>query len=241
MNGGETLLYAAYPLLEVQRQRQQWLSAYAAAVSLGEHGVLLLGKSGAGKTSVVIDLCRRYGAQLIGNDLAILGLKEEDLFVKGGTKFLFLRFESIRRSLPDLIKLFPDRPSDGWSHKIKVDPETLGITARLSPAPVKLIVSLHIDDQLPALHVQAGENLATKLFLIENFSRYIKGSCSNVLGGEGFEQLGFIPSYDGLDFYDFRRNLVKVVLTRIKYVSGPLNLVTDYIAGRILQPPKVDI
>ena len=231
MNNGETLLYSTYPLLETQRQRNACVTAYSAAVSLNNDGLLLLGKSGAGKTSVAVDLCRRYGAQLVGNDLTILGLQEDSLFVKGGTKFFLLRFESIRKSLPDLISLFPNQAQESWLYKIKVEPEKLRIITRSHPVKIKRVFSLHVDEGLSSLHVQNDQNLATKLFLIENFSRYIKGSCVNILGGEKFNQLNFVPSYDTEIFFNFRRSLIDIIESKIKYISGPLNLVTDYIAN----------
>ena len=231
MNKGETLLYAAYPLIELQRQKKRWLTAYSAAVSLAGSGIFLLGKSGAGKTSVTIDLCRRYGAKLIGNDLTILGQPDDDLLLKGGTKFFLLRLTSIRKSLPDLASLFPKTDSEPWSNKIKVDPSELNIDIVTGQIPVKKIFSLHIDEEQPGLYFARDQKLATKLFLIENFSRYIRGSCINVLGGENFDQLGYIPSYDHSGLFVFRRALIDSIMEKIIYISGPLKLVSDYIAN----------
>ncbi|MFA5184266.1 MAG: hypothetical protein WC456_01950 [Patescibacteria group bacterium] len=231
MNRGETLLYAAYPLLELQRQKKRWLTAYSAAVSLAGSGILLLGKSGAGKTSVTIDLCRRYGAKLIGNDLTVLGRPEDSLLLKGGTKFFLLRLTSIRKSLPDLVRLFPPTDSEPWSHKIKVAPSELGIDTMLGRVPIRKIFSLHIDEEQSGLYYAHDQKLATKLFLIENFSRYIRGSCINVLGGEKFDQLSYVPSYDSSELFVFRRALIDAILAEIIYISGPLKLVSDYIAS----------
>lgn len=229
MNGGETLLYAAYPLFEDQRQRKNWLTAYSAAVSIGDSGILLLGKSGAGKTSVAVNLCRRYGAGLIGNDLTILGLQNESLIVKAGTKFLFLRYESVKKSLPDLISIFPKTPTEPWLYKIKIKPQDVGVNIRLGHTRIRQVYNVHVDENYSSLYVHSEQNLAAKLFLAENFSRYIRGSCLNILGGDKFEQLGFIPSYDKEEYFLFRSKLVDMVLTETKYISGPLNLITDYI------------
>lgn len=229
MNGGETLLYAAYPLLEDQRQRNNWLTAYSAAVSIDDGGILLLGKSGAGKTSVAVDLCRRYGAELMGNDLTILGLHNEDLIVKAGTKFLFLRYESVKKSLPDLLSVFPKTPTEPWLYKIKVKPQDVGVNTRVAPTLIRQVYNVHVDENSSSFYVQAEQTLAAKLFLVENFSRYIRGSCLNILGGDKFEQLGYVPSFDKKEHFLFRSKLVDLVLAKTKYISGPLNLVTDYI------------
>ena len=233
MNEGETLLYAAYPLFEDQRQSKKWLTAYSAAVSMGNSGILLLGKSGAGKTSVAVDLCRRYGAKLIGNDLIILGLHGEDMVVKAGTKFLYLRYESVKKSLPDLINVFPITPVEPWLHKIKIKPEDVGVDTISTPVNIKRVYTVHVDESFTSLYVQSEQNLAAKLFLIENFSRYIKGSCLNILGGDNFMQLSFIPSYDKKEYFLFRSKLVDLVLAKTKYISGPLNLVTNYINNNL--------
>jgi len=229
MNNGETLLYAAYPFLEAQRQVHSWLTAYSAAVSLDGRGILLLGKSGAGKTSVALDMCIRYKAKIIGNDLVILGIQKDGIYAKAGTKFFYLRYESIKRGLPDLLKYFPVNPEETWLCKKKINPDELLINKENSSVKIYSSFLVHVDNNLSSIYVKKDNNLATKLFLIENFSRYIRGSCINVLGGERFEELGFIPSYDQISFHAFRKDLANRIISGLNYISGPVNQITDYI------------
>jgi len=231
MNSGRALVYAAYPLIEFQRQMNGYVTAYSAAVWLGGKGTLLFGKIGAGKTSISVDLCRRHRGSLIGNDLAIVGLRDKKVYVKGGTKFFFLRHESVRRSLPDLLGLFQENPKNLWLDKIKVVPSDLGIETWLGESVVGGIFSVHVDEGLSSLYVEKDDSLATRLFLNENFSRYIRGSCIAILGGDRPDFLGYVPSYDSVELYEFRKKLIEAVMFRICYVSGPLRMVSDYIAA----------
>ena len=74
LQSGEILVYAALPFLEVLHQRRQVVTMHAAAVEFGGRAILLLGKAGAGKTSLTLSLCRNHKARLIGNDVVKVGL-----------------------------------------------------------------------------------------------------------------------------------------------------------------------
>jgi|GEM_PF-1301500 len=230
---GHILLYAAYPFFEFQRQKSGYVSAYSAAVALKGKGILFFGKIGAGKTSLSLDLCRRYGAVLIGNDLTIVGLENQEIYLKEGTKFFFLRYESVRRNMPVFLSLFPEKPEDSWLCKVKVAPEQLGIQIARGEILADKIYLVHIDESSTSLLVQKDDTLVTKLFLNENFSRYIRGTSLALLVGEKLEFLGYVPSYDKIEFYDFRVRLIEAIMSRIFYISGSLNAVSDYIANQI--------
>ena len=72
MADGLTVLFMAYPLLEVNRRKKKNLTCHCAGVSINEKGILILGKEGSGKTTLAIELCRKYNAKLIGNDLCVI-------------------------------------------------------------------------------------------------------------------------------------------------------------------------
>ena len=118
MREGETILYLAYPYHEYQRQQRGALTCHAAAFAIDDNaGYLILGKEGAGKTSTVIALCRDRQKRLIANDLCLLGKNEHGASLLGGTKFFFVRRESMMRNLPELLDFFPpaSRPTDSTS------------------------------------------------------------------------------------------------------------------------------
>jgi len=65
----EGLLYLAYLVLENRLQRSGYVTLHAAGACWADRGVLLLGTPGAGKTTMLLRLCRDHGASMIGNDL----------------------------------------------------------------------------------------------------------------------------------------------------------------------------
>lgn len=233
MQGGLTLLYLAYPLIERQRQTNSFLTAHAACVSTPQGGILILGKEGAGKSSVAISLCRNHDAKLVANDLTVIGLRDGRIISDGGTKFLFLRQESVKRNMPDLLPFFPETSKDTWLHKIRIAPNQVGITCETGSVPIKWIYQVHIDgDQQHVFHCP-DVGLVTRLYLNENFSRYIRSTCNAVLSGDNYNFLGYIPSLDTPEFYSFRVRLIERILDELTYLSGPLSQVTDFIVSHL--------
>lgn len=233
MRNGETILYLGYPLIEQQRQQASSLTAHAACVELNGKAVLLLGKEGAGKTSVAFQLCRQYGAGLIANDLCVIGSGEGRLTALAGTKFFFLRFESVKRNLPELLSLFTaGQTKDPWLHKIKVQPGDLAIRVREDPIAIRSSYMLHIDETQEKLFVESADGLVTRLYLNENFSRYIRSTCTVMMGGSDHDLLGYIPSFDTEQFFEMRKELISMILgqANLRYVSGPLELVAEFVA-----------
>ncbi len=231
MRSGETILYAAYPFVECQHQAVGVVTAHAAAVSLNEAGIMVIGKIGAGKTSTALELCRKFGAKLIANDLCLVG-GEKGCGLLGGTKDFHIRLESAYRNLPDLVPFFPERHDiDTWSNKAIFDPSELGVATQVDPVELKRVVLVHID-QTQQLNVQTKNDLVLRLLLNENFSRYIRSTTTTLLGGEHYEFLGYIPSMDTPEFYAKRRRLITYLLDTagVTYVSGRIDEVVHAIA-----------
>ena len=232
MRNGETLLYLSYPLIETEHQRQRRITMHAACISLENQGVLILGKEGAGKSSTAIELCRSYNAKIIANDLCVVGSGKGGLTAFGGTKFFFLRQESVRRSLPDIECLFPSTNGDTWLTKVKVSPENIGAEKHQGLIVVKKVVLVHVDDTKGDIFISNGDSLATRLYLNENFSRYIRTTCTTMLGRENYDFLGFVPSLDTPEFFEMRKILIFHILENIgiTYISGPVKCVARWIA-----------
>lgn len=234
MRDGETIAYLAYPLLERQRQEHGIVTMHAASCSVGAKACLLLGKEGAGKTSVLIEVCRTHGARLIANDLCLCGGVNEP-HVYGGTKFLQLRRESIARNLPELLSLFPPQgDKDSWLDKIFLNISKLGIRIETaSNLPVARAFHLHIDDRQKELFEEPADDLPMRLFLNENLSRYIRTTSTTMLGGDRYDILGYIPSLDTKELFVYRKNLINRLLydIRIIYLSGTIKHVAQRIAN----------
>ncbi|MBU1092432.1 hypothetical protein KJ836_02060 [Patescibacteria group bacterium] len=232
MRSGETILYAAYPFIECQHQTIGVVTSHAAAVSLNQGGIMVLGKIGAGKTSTVLHLCRKFGAKLIANDLCLVG-GEDTYQILGGTKDFHIRLESARHNLPDLVPFFPERSDvDSWSNKVVFDSVKLGIELQTQPIPLELVVLVHIDQNQQQLMVQPKSDLVLRLLLNENFSRYIRSTTTTLLGGDHYEFLGYIPSMDTPEFFEKRKRLISYMLDTlgVVYISGRVEDVVNAIA-----------
>lgn len=221
---GEALLYAAMPYLEILYQQKRVVTMHAAAVDLDGRGILLLGKTGAGKTSITLSLCRNHRARLIGNDIARVGMSNGVVTACAGSKYFFLRQESIKRNTPDLLSLFPKSTKDSWAHKIYCLPEKLGISVRDEPTPIRKSYLVHIDETMDRLYTTNADNIDTRLYLNENMGRYIRGTAISLFGINS-QFMGYIPSFDTPELFEMRAELIEAIIstTEIVYLSGNLH------------------
>src|SRR5699024_12392331 len=132
-----------------------------------------------------IELCRKYNAKLIGNDLCVIDYNYlNDLRLLGGTKYIFLRYESIKRNIPELIKKFDmqenDKKIDTWTFKKKIFPKDLGIQVQKNEVRIDSIFIVHIDQEKD-FFCKETNSLADILYINENFSRYIRNTCTTMI------------------------------------------------------------
>jgi len=224
LQSGEILVYAALPFLEVLHQRRQVVTMHAAAVEFGGRAILLLGKAGAGKTSLTLSLCRNHKARLIGNDVVKVGLVDGSVQACAGSKYFFLRQESIKRNIPDLLSLFPQSEKDPWTHKIYCSPERLGVTTCEGETLITKSYLVHVDETMEELYTSSADKMDTRLYLNENMSRYIRGTAI-ALFGQGSQFMGYVPSFDSPDFFNMRVGLTEALIsdTKMVYLSGNLH------------------
>ncbi len=229
---GELLLYAAFPFLEVLHQRKMIVTMHAAAIEFSGKAVLLLGKAGAGKTSLALSLCRNYGARLIGNDIVKIGLANGNINTYAGSKYFFLRQESIKRNIPSLLHLFPKSKRDAWTNKIYCLPEKLGIDTYVGYAPIAQSYLVHVDETMKYLYVNSADRIDTKLYLNENMSRYIRGTAIALFSEES-HFMGYVPSYDTPAFFTMRVKLIETLISNIGivYLAGSLNDICQHLVS----------
>lgn len=235
MQNGETILYAGYPFIELLRQKNSSATIHAACIAIEDYGILFLGDVGSGKTTLSMKLCNEYGAKLFSNDLAVIGLDKEGLHCDGGTKFFHLRQESVRRSLPEFLHLFSKEERDSWSNKIIVQPSKLGLETGQGTTRIHAVYRIHVDDQKSDLHVSSADTLSTRLNFNENLTRYIRNVTTTTLGGSNYAPIGYIPSLDRPEFYEWRQRVMAHVFEtmRATYLSGPTKKMLDYIVGHM--------
>jgi hypothetical protein len=241
LQSGEVLFYAALPFLEVLHQRKQVVTMHAAAIEFDDSAILLLGKAGAGKTSLTLSLCRNHRARLIGNDIVKVGLVGTSVQTCAGSKYFFLRQESIKRNVPDLLSLFPQSEKDPWTHKIYCSPEQLSVSMCTGQVPITKSYLVHVDETMDELYTTSADKMDTRLYLNENMSRYIRGTAI-ALFGQGSQFMGYVPSFDSLDFFNMRVELIETLIsnTKIAYLSGNLHDTCQYIVKETGMQRRLD-
>jgi hypothetical protein len=212
------------------------VTLHAAAVAREGRAVLLLGKTGAGKTCTAVRLCREHGFGLVGNDLCVVGPTGDVVEAVAGTVELRLRLSSVSQALPELLGLFPTtRAADAWRTKIDMPPQRAGVRLAPLPAEVAVVAFVHVDSDYPALVDRPGADLVQRLDLYENALRYIRGGSTPWLL-EGSLGLGpFVPPLDDHATHVRRTATLERLLAQARYVAGPLPQVAALLAD-LLDP-----
>ncbi len=225
-----SIVFMGYILMEKQRAEKSMVTIHSACIEKDNNGILLLGRAGSGKTTLSIDLCQKHGFSLIGNDRNVIGYNNQDkILAFDGTKFLFLRYESIKRNLPHLLHLFPEKDMDSWLRKVKIMPEEIGISCSQN-IPIRKSYIVHIDNNMRDLCIRNGDTPENRLYLNELFSMYIRGIYTTFCDNQ-FHAQGYIPSYDSKELYLKRIKLINDIFekTNLEYISGCVDDVSEYV------------
>jgi hypothetical protein len=226
---GQTIGWAAYWMMEAQRQVKSLFTLHSSALTIDNKGVLLFGHSGSGKTSVMLDLCRRFGGEVQSNDLTVIGhnILSDNIDIIEGTREIRLRFSSISKNFSDLVPLFSDRTNiSSWENKIIVTPEQLGLRSVLVPKNLVSIFEIHLDskEQDPLLvKEETGKSIQYRLY--EDMSRIVRGSAISIFNRNN-NILGYMPSLDTEEMHDKRVECIDCMVKRRGIISvsgGSLN------------------
>ncbi|HEX8675475.1 MAG TPA: hypothetical protein VF710_26510, partial [Longimicrobium sp.] len=217
---GADLIFLSYLLLETQLQRLGFITLHGAAIERDGRAAVLLGHSGAGKTSSAVTLCRDFGCRLIGNDLVIVGGLGE-LRAVSGTTHLRLRCSSVRRCLPELAHLFNDDTPDPWRAKKDITPEEAGIAvSRRGATDVTAVIFVHVDDGYGECVVTQGDTWIHRGNLYENALRHIRATATPWLTGKERRFGPYVPSLDDASVHATRTATLGRLLERSYYVAG---------------------
>lgn len=226
----KNIVYLSKYLIEKQLGEMGMVTCHSACVSKNGKAILLLGDAGAGKTSTALNLCLKNGYSLISNDKTVIGIKDGSLYAFDGTKYLNLRYKSIKENLPQFISLFESEDIEAWTEKIKVQAHEIGIEESYEPTEITDILFLHVDNREERLVVGHGDSHRNNFILYNNLTENIRASSSTFVDKKG-HPVGYIPSYDSESTYWNRVKIIQKINQnpRYRYVSGKLHDVLEYI------------
>ncbi len=238
-----TIPFMAHFMLEMQRQENSISTMQGAGVSLNNKAILLVGKRGSGKTSITLELCRKYNYSLIGNDLVLIGLNNNTGCLFGGTKIFSLRFSTVKYYNIDLQKYFDEsKIKDEWTSRIDIYPKKLGISIEKNPVNIIKAFYVHLNNNpLASLYVRKIGDAETlymgRLFLYEELSRYIRGVCIPIFGGSEFYLGNYLPSLDKSLYHNNRLNLINWLIENLGfyYISGSMDAICDFINQKLVK------
>jgi len=205
-------------------------------VSKSGRAVFLMGKRGAGKTSITLELCRKHNYKLIGNDLVLVGLKENKGYFFGGAKVFTLRFTTVKYYNTDLQKFFKKNYPNEWTNKARLLPKNLGISIeKKHPEIIKVFYVHLLNDEFATLFTQKiGDKKASymgKLYLYDELSKYIRGTGIPIVYGSQFYIGDYLPSLDKPEYHKNRVRFIDWIIDEIGFyfISGSMNAICDFI------------
>lgn len=218
----KNLHHIMYTISEGSRQIfKSECTIHAAAVSLpsSDRAILILGDKGSGKTITTYALCSYYDAELIGNDLVIIGSdKQGKQYLHGGTTNFTFRKYVMGKFFPDLL-LEKNNASASistgidYESKIMLNPNQLNIPVCVDKKYIALVIRVNV-------HALAAANSVSKIFdkptealrLHENFARYIRGQTTPLVLEKDGTISGHFPSFDSIEMQAMRNKMVNSLL-----------------------------
>lgn len=231
-----TLPFRAHFMIEPQLQKNSIFTTEGSGASKKGKAVLLMGKSGAGKTSITLELCRKYHYDLIGNDLVLVGFKKNRGYFGGGAKVFTLRFSAVKYYNTDLQKFFKKDSQDEWTNKTKFLPQDLGISIEKKfPKIIKAFYVHLLNDKSAPLYIRKIQDKETsnmgRLYLYKELSSYIRGVCTPIIYDSRFYIGDYLPSLDKPKYHKNRVRFIEWLMKDIGFyfISGSMNAICGYI------------
>jgi hypothetical protein len=140
-------------------ERDGKLCLHAGATAFRDHGVLILGSDGSGKTTTVLHLLAYQGHDLLSGGRTFVSLTEEGVILHGSVAPVNIDIRSLQTytQLRD-VSVFPFPSSPGSSRKALVERSVLVKAFRCAFVPscrVSLVILPAVDDSQAALRIEA--------------------------------------------------------------------------------------
>lgn len=228
--------FRAHFMIEAQMEKDSIFTTQGAGASKNGKAVLLMGKRGAGKTSVTLELCKKYGYKLVGNDLLLAGFNKNKGYFYGGAKVFTLRYTTVKYYNTDLQKFFNKESPNEWTNKVRLLPADLDIPIEKDKPEIAKALYIHLlNDKSAPLYIRKIDdkevsNMGT-LYLYEELSRYIRGVCIPFVYGSQFKIGNYLPSLDNNSCHKNRVRFINWLVRDMGFyfVSGSMKAICDYI------------
>ncbi len=218
------LVWIALPLLEQSRQAGGQYLVHGSAVDIDGQGVLFIGPTHSGKTSLATALGFKYGHSIIATEHALLGPQG----VEGGTHIM-----ELYRGLKNHIPCIPVEPpeGDGWDRQSRTEIDLVACGKHSIGAPLSRIVWVQVVHESEEITHTTWSPRKSKVMLSEAMSWMINSSQSFVHD--------FTSKLPSLDFDpEIRARRIRQINDwvdnqglRIDYIKGN----ADAIAERVLE------
>jgi hypothetical protein len=234
------LLVPLWQATELTRQTRGEYFLHASAVEYNGRGMVLLGQSESGKTTVALDLCKNYGCSLYANDQSLVSFRNDKYWLIFGDSTFNFRYSSLLRYDVKMARAlfgFVREVTRPWELKKIVDPQEIGVNTCSGEIPLQCLFLLKLDETVNHLDVMViddsnkDELFVTKIQFHWELAKPIRGGYAP-LGGNLDSTPFFIPSFDCPEFLGQRNRFIDALFARrmVIKVRGPLKKVTGFIA-----------
>lgn len=218
---GQALAFLTFWLTEFLRQKESAYTIYSAALAIDAKGALILGPSGAGKTSVLLKCCQIDSCEVVSNNLSLISHTPEthQINLDDGTKEIRPRLAAIN-DFPELKdKLNARLGSMSWETQVGISPEEIGAAVADGPRPLRHVFEIHYDIRgQDGLIIKKESGLDVRYRLYDNLSRIIRGTAISVFG-EDDHFLGYMPSLDTPELHERRVQTIETMVNNIGVTS----------------------
>lgn len=223
----DDLIYIVFLLFVKILQEESIFLVHSSCVSRKDKGILLIGPSESGKSTVSLHLCLKEGYSLVSTDMTILKVQNDKLVVIGGTKGCSLFPGIIKKEFSsEKKKLFNISDHNLWSSKIPINESRLRELDIQFEKKTKLKHIFFLRVQDTEFFAKPIEDVAAKIKTLGFLSEWIRGANNMLIGLNSL-----IPSFDSTKSEAKRLNALSVITANTRQYSlyGNLDKITDFI------------